>query len=258
MNLDMEGKTFLVTGSSRGIGFGIAKTLLQEGCNVIINGRDEKRLNLANHDLNKQYKGNIMAICGDVNNAETIDKVKDNTIEKWGCLDGIVANAGAVKSTQEWNVSRDDWSWYFTNNFSVAHNTIQTLVPLLVDSLGSIVLVGSIAGMEEIGAPLPYSSSKAALLAYSKSLSVRLAKQKVRVNMVSPGNIIFPGGNWDKKNKSNPNEINTMLTEKVPLEMFGKPEDVGSVVAFLLSDRARFITGANVVVDGGQTLSFNS
>ena len=75
--------------------------------------------------------------------------------------------------------------------------------------------------------------------------------------MVSPGNIQFPSGNWDKKQKSNPNDIKKMLTEKVPLQMFGKPEDIGNVVAFLLSAKARFITGANIVVDGGQTIGLN-
>ena len=71
--------------------------------------------------------------------------------------------------------------------------------------------------------------------------------------MVSPGNIIFPGGNWDKKQKSNPNEIKKMLERNVPLGTFGTPEDIGNIVAFLVSKRASFITGANFVVDGGQT-----
>ena len=75
--------------------------------------------------------------------------------------------------------------------------------------------------------------------------------------MVSPGNILFPGGNWDKKQKSDPDYIRKMLQEKVPLEMFGSPEDIGNVVAFLLSSKASFITGANIVVDGGQTSSIN-
>ena len=257
MNLDIKGKVVFVSGSSRGIGLGIAKTLLEEGCNVIINGRDEEKLNQAELDLKNQYKDNILAISGDVNEIETINKVKENTFEKWGYLDGIVANAGAVKNTHEWDVSQDDWDWYFTNNFSVAHNTIQILVPQLVDRQGSIVMVGSIAGMEDIGAPIPYSSAKAALLAYTKSLSVRLAKQKIRVNLVSPGNIYFPGGNWDKKQRSNPNDVKDMLEKKVPLQMFGKPEDIGNAIAFLLSSRARFITGANIVVDGGQTIGIN-
>ena len=145
----------------------------------------------------------------------------------------------------------------FKNNFSVAYNVIQALVPLLTDSMGSIITIGSIAGLEDVSAPIPYAASKAALMAYTKSLSRKLADKKIRVNMVSPGNILFPGGNWDKKQKSDPYNIRKMLQEKVPLEMFGSPEDIGNVVAFLLSSKASFITGANIVVDGGQTTSMN-
>ena len=177
--------------------------------------------------------------------------------QKWKKLDGVVANAGAVKNTHEWHIPEKDWNWYFTNNFSVTYNAIQALVPLLTNSQGSIITIGSIAGLEDVGAPLPYASSKAALLTYTKLLARTLADKKIRVNMVSPGNILFPGGNWDKKQKSNPDNIHKMLQEKVPLEMFGSPEDIGNVVAFLLSSKARFITGANIVVDGGQTSSMN-
>ena len=254
MNLDLGGKVVFISGSSRGIGLGIAKMLLEEDCNVIINGRNEDKLNQTISELENKHKDNILAVRGDVNEVSTLTKAKDKALEKWGHLYGIVANAGAVRNTHKWNVPQEDWDWYFANNFSVAHNTIQFLVPQLAESHGSIVMIGSIAGIEEIGAPMPYSVAKAALHAYTKSLSVRLAKQRVRVNMVSPGNIHFPSGNWDKKQKSNPNDIKKMLTEKVPLQMFGKPEDIGNVVAFLLSAKARFITGANIVVDGGQTI----
>ncbi len=257
MNLDFKGKVIFITGSSKGIGLGIAKTLLEEGCDVIINGRDEERLNQATNDLENQYTSKILAVAGDVNEGAIIKKVKEKALEKWGHLDGVVANAGAVKNAHEWNIPEKDWDWYFTNNFSVAYNAIQALVPLLTHSQGSIVTIGSIAGLEDVGAPLPYASSKAALLAYTKALSSKLADKKIRVNMVSPGNILFPEGNWYKKQKSDPANVQKMLFEKVPLRMFGSPEDIGNVVAFLLSPRARFITGANYVVDGGQTITMN-
>jgi 3-oxoacyl-[acyl-carrier protein] reductase len=255
MNLDIKGKVVFITGSSRGIGLGITKILLEEDCKVIINGRNQERLNKTTNDLVNQYSGNILAVAGDVNEVAIIKKVKEKALERWGQLDGVVANAGAVKKIYEWDIPEKDWNWYFTNNFSVAYNAIQALVPLLTNSQGSIVTIGSIAGLEDVGAPLPYASSKAALLIYTKSLSRKLADKKIRVNMVSPGNILFPGGNWDKKQKSNPDNIHKMLQEKVPLEMFGSPEDIGNVVAFLLSSKARFITGTNIVVDGGQTNS---
>ena len=156
-----------------------------------------------------------------------------------------------------WEINKDDWDWFFNNNFSVAYNAIQPLIPLLIKSRGSIVTIGSIAGLEDIGAPIPYASAKAALLTYTKTLSNQLANKKIRVNMISPGNILFAGGSWEKKQKSNKGDIQKMLNEKVPLEMFGTPEDIGNMVAFLLSPKAKFITGANFVVDGGQTITLN-
>jgi len=257
MNLDIKGKVVFITGSTRGIGLGIAKSLLEENCDVIINGRNQELLKKVKNDLENKYSGSILAVAGDVNEVAIIKKIKEKAIERWGHLDGVVANAGAVTETHEWDIPDKDWNLYFKNNFSVAYNAIQALVPLLTDSMGSIITIGSIAGLEDVGAPIPYAASKAALMAYTKSLSRKLADKKIRVNMVSPGNILFPGGNWDKKQKSDPDNIRKMLQEKVPLEMFGSPEDIGNVVAFLLSSKASFITGANIVVDGGQTSSIN-
>ena len=257
MNLNIKDKVFFITGSSRGIGNGIAKVLLSEGCRVIINGRDVKYLEKEIKKLNKIYPDNIISVESDVNKNIVTEEVINKSFEKWGHLDGIVANAGAVKSVPDWEINKDDWDWFFNNNFSVAYNAIQPLIPLLIKSRGSIVTIGSIAGLEDIGAPIPYASAKAALLAYTKTLSNQLANKKIRVNMISPGNILFPGGNWEKKQKSNKEGIQKMLNEKVPLEMFGTPEDIGNMVAFLLSPKAKFITGANFVVDGGQTITIN-
>ncbi len=257
MNLDINDKVFFVAGSTRGIGLGIAKVLLGEECKVIINGRNSKKLQQVKEELIDNFPDNIAIVKGDVNDFNTIEAVSRKALEKWGHLDGVVANVGAVKNVHKWRPNEEDWNWYFNKNFSVAVNTIQTLVPLISKRKGAIVIIGSIAGLEDVGAPIPYASSKAALLAYTKSLSRRLADKKIRVNMVSPGNILFPEGNWDKKQQSNHDQVQQMLQEKIPLQMFGAPEDIGNVVAFLFSSRARFITGANIVVDGGQTSSLN-
>ena len=184
--MDFKDQVAIVTGSSSGIGLGIAKSLLNEGCRVILNGRNKENLNQVKNTLGEKYKENLLTVCGDVNKIKTLNIVKNKVNEKWGQLDGIIANAGGVIKTHEWNLAQDDWDWYFTNNFSVAYNTIQPLVPLLIDSQGSIVIIGSIAGMEDLGAPIAYSSSKAALLSYVKSLAIRLANKKIRVMDMRP------------------------------------------------------------------------
>ena len=100
-----------------------------------------------------------------------------------------------------------------------------------------------------------YASSKLSLNFYSKFLANRLAKYNVRVNNIIPGNIYFKGSNWEKKIKKNPKKIKSMIKNKVPLRRFGKPEEVANLVTFLLSSKSSFITGAEIVIDGGQIIN---
>lgn len=253
MNLDIAGKNIFISGSSKGIGFGIANILLSEGCNVIINGRNKDSLEESKNILENKYKTTVPVILGDISKNNTINKLNSNSIQNLGPINGIIANTGSVKNVHDWNIPKTDWDWYFSNNFFVASNLIQKMIPNLKDTQGSIIFIGSIAGIEDLGAPIPYSVSKTALLSYTKLLSKRLAKYKIRVNMISPGNIYFEGGNWDKKKKKNPNQVDKILNEKVPLRKFGNPDDIGNIVAFLLSRKANFVTGSNIVADGGQT-----
>ena len=257
MNLELFEKVFIISGSSRGIGKGIAKILLEEGGRVTITGRNKDFLNDTYSELINNFPDSIVAVNGDLNDLGILEMVELKTLNKWKRIDGLVANIGSVRDVPTWKITDEDWSWYYENNFKVAQQFIQRLLPNIIKSEGSIVIIGSIAGLEDIGAPLPYAATKAALIAYMKGLSSLLASHKIRVNLISPGNIRFPGGNWDKKYGTNPDKINKMLNLKVPMNMFGSPEDIGSLSAFLLSKKARFITGGNYVVDGGQTRSFS-
>jgi 3-oxoacyl-[acyl-carrier protein] reductase len=118
---------------------------------------------------------------------------------------------------------------------------------------GSIVLIGSIAGLESLGAPIPYGTAKAALEHYGKDLARRVGRYGVRVNTVAPGNILCPGGAWERKLDADAAGVNAMIAAEVPLGRFGAPEEIGAAVAFLASDRAAFLTGSCLVADGGQT-----
>lgn len=257
MDLKLTNKKYIITGSSRGIGFGIAETLLQEGARVMITGRNGDSIANAFEQLNGKFPGNVLAFIGDFTDANTAGSALEKIISEWGSIDGVVANAGAVKPVPDWNIDGDDWSWFIRNNLDVSIHIVTKSISYLQITKGTIVFIGSIAGIEEIGAPLPYSASKAALTMYAKSMSRKLAPYNIRVNTIAPGNVLFPGGNWDKKSKADPEMIDKILETKVPLKKFGKPEDIGSMTAFLLSDKASFITGACIVIDGGQTSLFN-
>jgi 3-oxoacyl-[acyl-carrier protein] reductase len=118
---------------------------------------------------------------------------------------------------------------------------------------GAVILIGSITGLEATPAPLAYSAAKAALLNYTKNLAREVGGSGIRVNYVAPGNVLFEGGSWERRLRDSPEETSRFIRGEVPLQRFGKVDEIANVVAFLASDRASFLTGACVVVDGGQT-----
>ena len=113
---------------------------------------------------------------------------------------------------------------------------------------------GDIASLKDLGAPFGYASSKLSLNFYSKLLANRVAEYNVKVNNIVPGNIYFKSGNWDKKIKKNSKKIKKMINNKVPLRRFGKPEEIADLTTFLLSSKSGFITGSEIVIDGGQII----
>jgi 3-oxoacyl-[acyl-carrier protein] reductase len=117
----------------------------------------------------------------------------------------------------------------------------------------SITFIGSICGIEAIGCPVAYASSKAALEAYAKNICRPLGRKGIRVNILSPGNILFPGSTWEKKIARDSDSVNHMLESDVPLNRFGTVAEVADVAVFLASRCCGFVTGAHWVVDGGQT-----
>jgi len=131
--------------------------------------------------------------------------------------------------------------------------TARTFLPMLEESKGVLLFISSIAGLEAIGAPTDYSVAKSALISLTKQMARRLAP-KVRVNCIAPGNIYFEGGSWDEKKTADPEKINKLIYATVPMNRFGTPDEIADAALFLCSDRASFITGSVLVVDGGQTV----
>ena len=166
MNLNLSNKTFLISGSSKGIGLKIAETLLSEDANVIITGRSK---NLIKNQFNKLYlKFGLKAayVDGDIKSSFVLKKIKNLVKKRWKRLDGIVANAGSIKKNISSFSSEKDFYWYQKNNFLTAFKFVNYFLNEIKKNQGSIIFISSIASLRDLGAPLGYASSKLSLNFY--------------------------------------------------------------------------------------------
>ena len=255
MNLGLQNKVALVTGSSRGIGRAIALGFAAEGAKVAVTGRTRSDVLATAAEIDLiAGKGSALPFVGDLRKESQVRKCVQSVSRHWGRLDALVANMGSGRGVRGWQADSKEWTRLLDLNLLGAAQAARAAVPHLAKGgNGSIVFVSSIAGLERLGAPLAYESAKAAVLALSKSLSKDLAAQGIRVNAVAPGNILFPGGTWEKHLQAAKAKVSGFIRSEVPLQRFGHPEEVAAAVLFLASSQASFITGSCLVVDGGQT-----
>lgn len=248
MDLGLRGKSAVVTGASRGIGRAIALRLAEEGAGVAICARGEPALREAEAELRTRSVPVYAAVC-DVGNPEALD----------GFLDATRANLGPphilVNNPSGFSFSDDEAAWQSTLNVDLmaAVRASWKVAPWMAGAGGgAIIHISSIAGLEAAsGFPSSYGAAKAALVSHAKSLAIALAPHRIRVNAVAPGSIEFPGGLWEEAKRGNPDFYNAVL-KTIPWGRMGTPEEVADVVAFLASERASWVTGVCLSVDGAQ------
>ncbi len=260
MELGLKGQYVLVTGSSRGIGRGLAEAFLKEEANVILTGRDDFVLKEAVEILGAGYGSErVLSFNGDLQHPDILTSLKAFILKEIGFLDHLICNIGSGKSVPPLQEDRDEFQRMLDINLMGAVESVREMLPLIEKSVSeerasnSIIFTGSICGIETLGCPVAYASAKSAMVTYAKNIARPLGQRGIRVNVVSPGNIIFSGSTWEDKLAQDKAAVEAMLEREVPLSRLGTVEEIADVVVFLASERAGFVSGANWVVDGGQT-----
>jgi len=257
MDLGMNDRVAIVTGSSRGLGFASARALVSEGCRVVICARTQNFLQEARRLLVEiAAEDRVLAVVADVTQEVGVQLLVNRAVEAFGGIDILVNNVGLARGGGLLDTTDEVWQEAFDYTLMPAVRVSRLAVPHMQRrGGGSIIMIASVYG-REAGGRMTYNAVKAAEISLAKSLAQQLAPMNIRVNSVSPGSILFEGGSWWKRLQDDPAAIAEFVKRELPFGRFGRPEEVGDVVAYLASSRASWISGTSVVVDGCQSRSF--
>ena len=252
MDLGLAGKIAFVTGATRGIGRAIVLRLADEGCAVGLCARDADEVQRTAGELRTLGVG-AHGVAADVTDEAALTAAVDECARELGGLDLVVANAGGAAggSALEETTAAD---WERSMALNVVHPAVlmrAALPHLRARGGGAAVLIASISGTK----PQPraqYAAAKAAEIHLAHTLARELGPDAIRVNAVSPGSILFEGGSWARRRDADPEAFDAWVEREFPLGRLGTPKEVADVAAFLLSERASWVSGANVVVEGAQ------
>jgi 3-oxoacyl-[acyl-carrier protein] reductase len=252
MDLGLTGSRALITGGSRGIGFAIADALAAEGVSIGLIAREAAGLSDAAGRLAARGT-KVVTVAADVTDTAALGDAVEQIAAGLGGLDLLVANAGGTVGGG--NIT-ESASGDFTATFALNAGHAAELIRagrshLRAAGGGSVVIISSVTGMR----PAPrtaYAAAKAAEIHLAATAAQELAPENIRVNAVSPGSILFPGGGWDSFSRNSPEDFARFVQNDFPFGRLGRLEEVADVVTFVLSKRASWVTGANIAVDGAQ------
>lgn len=240
---DIKNKVALITGGNSGIGYAAAKQLKEQGATVVITGRRKEAIEKAATELG------VTGWIADQSSLTAIQQLADKVAAQFGKIDILLINAGNTKFAPIALMSEAIFDEVMNVNFKGAYFTLSKFIPLLNDG-ASVILLSSISATISPQSASVYAASKAAINAVMKIAALELASRNIRVNAVSPGPVAT--AIMDKIGLND--EIEKQMISSIPLGRMGRPGEVADMISYLASEKASFITGANFLVDGGQTV----
>jgi 3-oxoacyl-[acyl-carrier protein] reductase len=248
--MELEGKVALVTGASRGMGNAIALKLASLGSKIVVNYVAIEASNKVDADNLVEsitgLGGEAMSIEADIRDSEAVKGMMEQVTDEWSKIDILVNNAGINRDTLLLRMSDDAWDDVINTNLRGAYLCTKfALRSMMRQEWGRIINIASVSGIVGNIGQSNYAASKGGLIAFTKSVAREMGSRNITVNAVAPGYIIT--GMTDKL----PSERKDAILAMIPLQRFGQPEDVAELVAFLATDRAGYITGQAITIDGG-------
>lgn len=261
MDLGLKGKVAIVAASSKGIGKATAMAFAAEGSRVTMLARGEADLSRAAEEVRERYGAEVLAIPADVTKAEDIARIVQGTVARWGTVNVLVNNAGGPPPGIFDEVNDAQWQSAFELNLLSTIRLVREVLPHMRRAGGgAIVNIQSTSVKEPIDNLILSNAIRSGVIGLAKSLALELAKDNVRVNNVLPGLIMTDRQRqmltvWGQRLGKSFEETRRLREAQVPLGRLGDPEDVADMIVFLASDRARYVTGVTVQVDGGRVRS---
>ncbi len=252
MDLRLQGKAALITGGSRGIGRAIAHSFAAEGADIAICARDESQLKLAVTDL-QRHGTRVIGIVADVTHTGDTESFVGRAVGQLGRLDALVCNVGGREGEGLEDSTNEDWMKTFDLNlFHVVRAARASIPHFRGGDGGSITIISSISGWKPAPSRAQYGATKASEIFLAGALAWELAEIGVRVNTVCPGSTVFEGGGWERFKVDSPEEYARFAQNEFPSKRLGTPGEIADVTVFLASDRASWVNGASIPVDGAQ------
>lgn len=244
----LQDKVCIITGSSMGIGEAIAEKFLDEGAVVILNSRKQERVDASVAKFRNRGYENIDGYAFDVGDKAAMEAVAEDVVKKYGSIDVLINNAGINAIGDSFALPAEDYLRVMQTNLAGVFFASQVFGGPMRGCGGSIVNIDSIFGSVCTGGRAAYSSSKGGVIALTKVLGVEWAREGIRVNSVAPGYIKT---NLDELDQESGGYSDADICGRTPLGRYGTPEEIADVVAFVASDKASFMIGENINVDGG-------